>query len=146
MRGLVNGNIKQLVETAIPLHKFLAVKLLEQREGYAMIKIPFREEVIGDFHSRHWHSGILATVMGSVGGIAGISYLKFCGNKIATIDLQVDYLRGAKAEAIIVEGKVLSFIDNILITSLHAWQGEKVKLIAEGKGVYGITKDQAREK
>lgn len=50
--------IKQLVEKAIPFHKFLAVELMAFRQGYAKIKIPFKEEVIGDFRKNQWHSGI----------------------------------------------------------------------------------------
>lgn len=142
MKGFDPSFITQLVETAIPLHKFLGVELLELREGYAKIKIPFKEEVVGDFRKRQWHSGIIATLMNSVGGIAGISYLKFKGDKIATIDLRVDYLRSAKAEALIVEAEVLSFGDNILKTTLCAWQGEKEKLLAEGKSIYGITNEK----
>jgi len=125
--------IKQLVEKAIPFHKFLAVELMAFRQGYAKIKIPFKEEVIGDFRKNQWHSGIIATVMNSVGGIAGISYLKFKESRISTIDLQVDFLRSAKAEALIVEGEVLSSDDNILKTVLCAWQGEKKSCLPKAK-------------
>lgn len=85
---------KQLIEKAIPIHRFLGLKLIEIKRGYAKVAVPFREDVIGDIVRRRWHGGILATVMDSVGGLAGMTHLTSLEDKLATIDLRVDYLKG----------------------------------------------------
>lgn len=130
--------IKQMVEKAIPLHNFLKVELLEFRHGYAKLKVPFREEVIGDIRSRRWHGGIIATMIDSVGGLVGFSYSSSMEDKISTIDLRVDYLRGAKEGALIVDGEVLRNGNRILVTTMRAWLENKDECLAEGRGVYSI--------
>jgi len=130
--------IKKSIEELIPIHKFLGVELLEIRQGYAKVKVPFREEVIGDFMRRRWHGGIIATIMDSVGGIAGGTYATSPKDKMATIDLRVDYLKPAEASAIIVEGEIVRLGKSILVTRMKAYQEGNDELISEGKGVYNF--------
>ncbi len=131
-------NIKKAIEELIPIHKFLGVELLEIRHGYAKVKVPFREEVIGDFMRRRWHGGIIATIMDSVGGIAGGTYATSPKNKMATIDIRIDYLKPAEASAIIVEGEIVRLGKTILVTRMKAYQENSDELISEGKGVYNF--------
>jgi len=130
--------IKKAIEELIPIHKFLGVELLEIKQGYAKVKVPFREEVIGDFRRRRWHGGIIATIMDSVGGIAGGTYFTSINDKMATIDLRVDYLKPAEASAIIVEGEIVRLGKTILVTRMKAYQENTDELISEGKGVYNF--------
>ena len=130
--------IKKAIEELVPIHKFLGVELLEIRQGYVKVKVPFREEVIGDFMRRRWHGGIIATIMDSVGGIAGGTYATSPKDKIATIDLRVDYLKPAEASAIIVEGEIVRLGKTILVTRMKAYQENNDELISEGKGVYNF--------
>ena len=113
---------KALVEQAIPIHKF-----------------------IGDIRRRRWHGGILATVMDSVGGLAGMTHLSSLDDKLATIDLRVDYLKGAEAEGIVVEGEIVRLGNRILVTKMTVWDAAEKEVLAEGKGVYNFIrmKDKA---
>jgi len=70
--------------------------------------------------------------MDSVGGIAGGTHFISFEDKLATIDLRIDYLKGAKALPIVVEGKIIRLGNRILITKMKAFQN--AELIAEGKG------------
>jgi uncharacterized protein (TIGR00369 family) len=130
--------IKRTIEELIPIHKFLGVELLELRQGYAKVKVPFREEVIGDFRRRRWHGGIIATVMDSVGGIAGGTHFTSPKDKMVTIDLRIDYFKPAEASAIIVEGEIVRLGKTITVSRMKAYQENKDELIAEGKGVYNF--------
>jgi len=130
--------IKRTIEELIPIHKFLGVELLEIRKGYTKVKVPFREEVIGDFRRRRWHGGIIATIMDSVGGIAGGTYFTSLKDKMATIDLRIDYLKPAEASTIIVEGEIVRLGKTILVTRMKAYQENDDELISEGKGVYNF--------
>ncbi|MDD3005914.1 hotdog fold thioesterase [Flavobacterium sp.] len=128
--------IKQVIEQNIPIHKFLGLKLLVLEKGIVRVSVPFRDEVIGDFRRNRWHGGIIATIMDSVGGIVGGTYFKSFEDKLVTIDLRIDYLKGAEASSIIVEGKIVRFGNRILVTKMKAFQNNE--LIAEGKGVYNF--------
>ena len=141
-----NKYIKQTIEEFIPIHKFLGVELIEIREGYAKVKVPFREEVIGDFRKRRWHGGIIATVMDSVGGIACGTFFTSPKDIISTIDLRIDYLKGAEASAIFVEGEIVRLGKTILVTRMKAYQENSNELISEGKGVYMVKFIKNRDK
>lgn len=130
--------VKDLVEKQIPIHKFLGVELAEIRRGYAKLKVPFKDEVLGDIVRRRWHGGILATLMDSVGGLAGMTHLTTFEDKMATIDLRVDYLKGAEAEGIWVEGEIVRLGNRILVTNMRVWNEAETEVLAEGKGVYNF--------
>ena len=129
---------KQLIEKAIPIHKFLGLKLIEIKRGYAKVAVPFREDVIGDIVRRRWHGGILATVMDSVGGLAGMTHLTSLEDKLATIDLRVDYLKGAEAKGIVVDGEIVRLGNRILVTKMTVWDEQEQEVLAEAKGVYNF--------
>lgn len=137
-----NDFIRQAVEEAIPVHKFLGVELIEIRKGYVKIRIPFRDEIVGDPRTKRWHGGILATVIDSVGGIIGTTYMSSFQDKISTIDLRVDYLKGAESSAIIADGELVSLGNRIMVTKMRVYQEDTNVLLAEGKGVYNFIRMQ----
>ncbi len=59
-------------------------------------------------------------------------------DKLSTIDLRVDYLAGAEASSIIVEGEVVRLGSRIIVTRMSAFQENNNLLLAEGKGVYNF--------
>ncbi|MBB6680495.1 hotdog fold thioesterase [Aequorivita sp. 609] len=130
--------IKATFEKSIPMHKFLGLKIDLLEKNFVRISVPFRKELVGDFRNNRWHGGVIATVMDSVGGVIGAMHFTSLQDKISTIDLRVDYLRGAEPEAIMVEGKIIRFGNRILVARMKAFQNEK--LIAEGKGVYNFVR------
>lgn len=130
--------IKTTFEKSIPMHKFLGLKIDLLEKNFVRISVPFRKELVGDFRNNRWHGGVIATVMDSVGGVIGAMHFTSLQDKISTIDLRVDYLRGAEPEAIMVEGKIIRFGNRFLVARMKAFQNEK--LIAEGKGVYNFVR------
>lgn len=130
--------IKYTFEESIPMHKFLGLKIVLLEKNFVRITVPFRKELVGDFRNNRWHGGVIATVMDSVGGVIGAMHFTSLNDKISTIDLRVDYLRGAEPEAIMVEGKIIRFGNRILVARMKAYQNDK--LIAEGKGVYNFVR------
>ena len=130
--------IKYTFEESIPMHKFLGLKIVILEKNFARIIVPFRKELVGDFRTGRWHGGVIATVMDSVGGVIGALHFTSIEDKISTIDLRVDYLRGAEPEEIMVEGKIIRFGNRILVARMKAFQNDK--LIAEGKGVYNFAR------
>ncbi|MCZ4318826.1 hotdog fold thioesterase [Aequorivita viscosa] len=130
--------IKTTFEESIPMHKFLGLKIELLEKSFVRISVPFRQELVGDFRNNRWHGGVIATVMDSVGGVIGATHFTSLEDKISTIDLRVDYLRGAEPEAIMVEGKIIRFGNRILVARMKAFQNDK--LIAEGKGVYNFVR------
>ena len=78
--------------------------------------------------------------MDSVGGAIGVANFQSPGDRIATIDLRIDYLRGAEANTLICEGKLVRMGNRIMVVKMKAFQhGE---LVAEGKGVYNFVRQK----
>ncbi len=133
--------IKMAFEESIPMHKFLGLKIEILEKNFVRVSVPFRNELVGDFRNNRWHGGVIATVMDSVGGVIGALHFTSLEDKISTIDLRVDYLRGAEPQAIMVEGKIIRFGNRILVARMKAFQNDQ--LIAEGKGVYNFVRKNA---
>ena len=132
--------VKRMIEDIVPIHKFLGIKLLHIEKDFVKVRVPFRPEVVGDIRSNRWHGGIITTVMDSVGGIVGGTHLTSIKDKMATIDIRVDFLSPAHAEAIIVEGKTMRLGSRIFVASMKAYleSDSEEKSIAEGRGVYNF--------
>jgi uncharacterized protein (TIGR00369 family) len=132
--------VKKMIEEVIPIHKFLGLELLHIEKDFAKVKVPFRPEVVGDIRSNRWHGGIITTVMDSVGGIVGSTHLTSIKDKMATIDMRVDFLSPAHAKAIIVEGRTLRLGSRIFVADMKCYleEDEEKLPIAEGRGVYSF--------
>lgn len=126
----------KLAEEDIPIHKYLGLKVEVLEQEFIRMSVPFRADFVGDIRKNRWHGGIIATIMDTVGGAIGVAHFKSPEDQLATIDLRVDYLRGAKAETLYFESRLVRLGNRILVTKMKAYQGET--LVAEGKGVYNF--------
>ncbi len=135
----------QLIEQMIPIHQFFQVKLLEIEDGYCKLLFPFREEVLGNFMTRRWHGGTIATALDSVGGAAAMTTLTSPQDKLATIDIRVDYLRGTGDTDLVVEGFLVRNGNRIISTRMSAWQEDGQKLVAEGRAMFSVYRQNGKQ-
>ncbi|MHA7863934.1 hotdog fold thioesterase [Flagellimonas marinaquae] len=126
----------RLAEDEIPIHRYLGLKVETIEKEFIRVRIPFREDFVGDIRTKRWHGGIMATVMDSVGGAIGIANFESPEDKLSTIDLRVDYLRFAESKDLIFEGKLVRMGNRIMVTKMKAFQDGV--LVAEGRGVYNF--------
>ncbi|WP_127139782.1 hotdog fold thioesterase [Flagellimonas marinaquae] len=126
----------RLAEDEIPIHRYLGLKVVTIEKEFIRVRIPFREDFVGDIRTKRWHGGIMATVMDSVGGAIGIANFESQEDKLSTIDLRVDYLRFAEGKDLIFEGKLVRMGNRIMVTKMKAFQDGV--LVAEGRGVYNF--------
>ena len=130
--------IQHAVNEFVPVHKFLGITLEKARRGYALLRFPFREEIIGDPRHRRWHGGILATVVDSAGGSAAITTFTSPEDQVSSIDIRVDYLRAGKPMDVLAEGEVVRDGNNVLFCRMKVWHEETGEVIAEGRGAFRI--------
>lgn len=129
---------KQIVEEFIPFHKFLGVELIEVRDGYCKLRFPFRAEVIGDPRSQRWHGGVIASGLDGAGGLVAMTTLQSAEDKVATIDIRVDYLRGTGPSDIIFIGELVRSGNRVISTKMQAWQEDEKKLVAESRAMFSV--------
>lgn len=132
----------QIIEQSVPLHKFVGIEVVEIRDGFCKMRWPFREEVIGNFLSRNWHGGMIAAALDSVGGAVGMATLTSPEERLATIDLRVDYLRSTGPSELIVTGELVRSGNRIVATDMEAWQENEQKLVAKGRAMYSVYRNQ----
>lgn len=125
-------------EENIPFHKFLGLKVLELKKGYAKMRIPLRPELIGDVRSGNWHGGVMATALDAAGGMAAASLLTSAADKLATLDIRVDYLKPNRSKAIIVTGEIIRSGNSTIVTNLQAFNEETEELLADGRAVFSV--------
>ncbi len=128
---------RQVIEDFIPLHKHLGIQLVEIREGFAKLLVPFKAELVGDPRTQALHGGIISLALDSVGGAAAMTTLVSHDDKLSTIDIRVDYLRPGKPIDLMVEGELVRSGNRIIVTRMIAYH-QSSELIAEGKGVYNV--------
>lgn len=124
--------IKMAIEQNMPANKIFGFEIIELKEGFAKIHVPFKPEFIGDFLQGLWHGGIVASVADSAAGIAASTILTDARDKLNTIDLRIDYLQGAIKEDIHAEAELLKVGKRIIKVD--------VKLVQETKGTVAIAR------
>ena len=126
----------KLAEEEIPIHKYFGLKVEIVEKDFIKVRVPFRKDLVGDIRANHWHGGIIAAILDSVGGAIGIANFNSSEDKLSTIDLRVDYLRFANGNDLVFEGKLVRMGNRIMVTKMKAFQDNL--LVAEGKGVYNF--------
>ena len=76
-----------------PYHRWLGVELVLAQGGEVEVRLPYREEFLGDETGANIHGGIISTLADIAGCFAVISAI---GHDAPTVDLRVDYLRMAR--------------------------------------------------
>ncbi len=131
--------LRELVEKWIPFNKYLGVRVIEIKAGFARLELPFRDDFIGDPMRRAIHGGVLSTLADTAGGVAVWSQLADESSRVSTIDLRVDYLRPGKPETIAVEALVVRQGNRVGVTDMRLFHPSAPdETVATGKGVYNM--------
>jgi uncharacterized protein (TIGR00369 family) len=137
--------MRQLMEQDIPFNRFLGMRLLELREGYARIELPFRPELIGNPSRPAIHGGVLSTLVDTCGGAAAFTQIT-PPETVSTIDLRVDYLRPGEARTLVCESLVSRMGNRVASVDSKIFHPDAPeRLIATGKAVYNVKRARDRE-
>jgi len=79
----------------IPHHQAIGLEVVSADAGKAAMRIAYDARFIGDPDSGAVHGGLVTTMMDATGGLAVLSCVP-AGTPVATLDLRLDYLRGAQ--------------------------------------------------
>lgn len=132
---------RQVIEEMMPFHKFLGVKLLDASDGYAKMLFPFKPDYVGDPRSQRLHGGYVATAIDSIGGAAAMTQLQSEKDKMATVDMRIDYLNPGKPEDLIAEGRIVRNGNRIISTEMKVYHpSDENKILAIGHGIYNFRK------
>lgn len=129
------------MEEVILFNRFLGLELVHaDPAGTTIVRIPFRDEFLGDPVKRIVHGGILATLVDVTGGATAFaSFLPdlsgFAG--INTVDMRVDYLRPGSGAWFEGRGRVVKKGSRIIFTHVEVFSDTGVQ-VAMGSAAYSI--------
>ncbi|HHC80271.1 MAG TPA: hotdog fold thioesterase [Flavobacteriia bacterium] len=132
--------LKDIFEHQMPVNKLLGLKVVELKEGFTKIHIPFKEEFIGDFIQRRWHGGIQASIADSAGGIAALTTLSALSEKVSTIDMRIDYLHGSEPKDFFAEATIIKNGKRIIKADIELYH-EKSKIIALARCAFSVLRN-----
>ena len=131
--------LRQVMEELIPFNKWLGMKLIDTRPGFARLEIPFRDELVGDPMRPALHGGVLSALADAAGGAALWTGLEDERARVSTIDLRIDYLRPARLATVVAEATVVRSGNRVGVVDIRMFNIDAVdETIATGKGVYNI--------
>ncbi|WP_432736023.1 PaaI family thioesterase [Maridesulfovibrio sp. FT414] len=133
-------DIKEVIEKKIPFDHFLGLKVECAGKNYARLRLPYRPEFIGDARRPALHGGVISMLIDTCGGTA-VWASGDVNDRVATIDMRVDYLRPAPPEDIIAEARVKLLGNRVGNTQIIVFSAsEPDVIIAEGRAVYNVRK------
>ncbi|APD06747.1 hypothetical protein UJ101_01228 [Flavobacteriaceae bacterium UJ101] len=116
--------IRQFLDL-MPSNKIFGLEIIELNEQELLLKVPFKEEFIGDFAQRRWHGGILASIADSAGGMMGAITFQSYEDRINTIDMRIDYLHRTHDLPIYAKAKIIKSGKRIVVVDVDLYHEEE---------------------
>lgn len=89
------GDGGHLMLEGVPHAQALGFKLVAIRRDHAILKVPYRDELIGNPETAVIHGGVITSLLDNASGIAVVCALDELV-PTATLDLRIDYMRPAR--------------------------------------------------
>ena len=128
--------LRHIFENGIPFNRVLGLKIEHLEPGKCVIKVPYRDELIGDAMRPAIHGGVVSATADTAGGLAVWSTLSG-RDRLATLDMRVDYLRHGLPADLWCRAEVTRVGNRVGTTSMTVYQ-EHDRVIAECRAVYNI--------
>ena len=130
--------IAQLFDSAFPFNRFLGLRMVHLERGRVEIELPFRPELIGDPIRPALHGGVISTMADTAGG-AAVFTLTDPGDRVATIDLRVDYLRPGRQVDLRARAQVIRAGNRVGVSAVTLFHPDAPREpIAVAKAVFTI--------
>ncbi len=142
--------LAQFMEQGIPYNAFLGVRCEVLQPGCCVLRIPWRDALVGDPFRPAIHGGVTSMLVDTAGGGAVFTTLKSPKDRTSTVDLRVDYLRPGPAADLVCEARIVRSGNRVAVARMHVFSGELPdrdseawgKPIATGQGVYNVVRSE----
>lgn len=122
--------------TTVPHVHELGILMDRVDGGSAQARLPYRPEFLGDTERGLIHPGVVSTLVDSVCGVALIAHIGK-PERIATLDLRMDYLRPARPGAdLVCRAECYRLTSQIAFLRALVWQDDETQPVATGQGAF----------
>ncbi|MGO8995559.1 MAG: hotdog fold thioesterase [Polyangiaceae bacterium] len=129
----------RIMQEHIPFNRVLGVRAVSLERGLVRLMVPFRPELVGDPLRPALHGGVISALADAAGGAALWSGIDDDHGRVSTIDLRIDYLRPARLEDVLAEGRVVRLGKRVGVADIRLFHASREEeTIATGKGVYNV--------
>lgn len=135
--------LRALVEELIPLNRYLGLRLLDWDAPSARVatRLELRPEYVGNPTRDMPHGGILSFMIDATSGAAAMLSLDdpSLADRIATVDMRVDYLKPARGGTLLATSEVMRSGRRVIVvrTDVHDDEGT---LVALGSNVFNVVR------
>jgi len=128
---------RQFIE-AIPYSKALGMVLTEIGDGLAEIVMDYNPALVGDPQTGVIHGGAISALMDTCGGAAVMSHADAPAGT-ATIDLRIDYMRGAiPGQAIRARAECYHITRSVAFVRAKAFDEDADNPVATASGAFTV--------
>ena len=111
--------VGKFMEEQIPFNRFIGLQVSSVSEDSVTLRLPFKEQLIGDPQRRALHGGVLSSMLDVAGGTVCWAAMKSLDSRVSTVDLRVDYLRPGKGEEIVCQSTLIRLCISCSTTIIH---------------------------
>ena len=135
--------VRRFMEEGIPFNKLLGIQAGRVERNFVELILPYRHELLGNYHKGALHGGVLSALADTAGGAAVFASADF-GDIVSTIDLRIDYLRPARALDTRAEARVVRMGGRVGVARIQIFQPDAKgedggrTLVAESTAVYNV--------
>jgi uncharacterized protein (TIGR00369 family) len=132
--------IIEFMEQQVSFNRWLRIRVARLDTGFARLELPYRDEFLGDPLRGALHGGVISTLVDTCGGAAVWTTVQST-DRVATVDLRVDYLRPGPQADLACEATVVRAGNRVGVADMRLFAtDDPERTIATGKGVYNIVR------
>ena len=136
--------LKKICEQQIPFNRHLGITVERMEHGVAELRLPFREEFLGDASRPAIHGGVISTLVDTAGVVAAYTQLT-PDDRLSTVDLLIDFLAPATRDELRAEARVVRIGNRVALAHVTVRQNHREEIVAHGRVVYNIARSKKKE-
>lgn len=126
--------------TQLPYCRALRIEMGEIGEGWAELSMPYHSDLVGDPATGVVHGGAVSALMDTTCGAAVMSHPQAGASATATLDLRIDYMRGATpGQSVRARASCIRVTRSIAFVQATAFDDDTEAPIAMATGAFTVT-------